>query len=213
MGQNKSKSLIDMVNEVSTNVLIKHMQNCSSTSLQSQTFTDTGGFYLGFEQSQAAMISQSCIANFKVDNKVIADIANEIQQAAESESVALFDILRFSEAETNLRLKNLVATNISTEMVQSVAISASQEQRFDGYGTVMLFTKQKQSSDIIQKALMGAIASTNLAATIDNETSQEAKVSQSNPLDFFSNIMLYIFIFIAVMFLGFLGIIAYSLFG
>lgn len=202
MGQKKSKSVVDIVNEVTPQVLIEHMQQCNSSIDQTQRVVNSG-IKLFHTTSQTATLSLSCVANFQVTNEVIADISNKIQQKASAEGVALLDIGTNHVAEANLKLRNIIAPKITTSMVQQVSAKISQKQIDENEG-IYIGGEIVQRADAVQTALMEAVASTGVAVDIQNQSSQSAETKSNSPLDFLANLgmmwLIFIIVFVVIIF-------------
>ena len=189
MGKNQSKTIVDITNQVIPQVLIQHMQACNSAAGLNQDIVNTGLMF-GSNISQSSNISVSCVANFQVDNTVISDIANNIQQQAESQGIALLDALTTNKAEANLILKNKIAPVITTSMMQQVAQNLKQNQAYINRG-FMIGSTLTQDSSVVVKAIMDSIASTNLTTDLINNTKQKDKTISNNPLSFLTDIAWY----------------------
>lgn len=209
MGSSQSSTLVDIVNQATASVITNELLSCSSNSKQTQVFAPSNSLFFGFSAKQSATISQSCIANFKVDDSIVSKISNQIQQEAAKESVALFDTMHFDSTQAEAHIKNLVSTNITTNLVQNALVSVEQTQIIGGAGNTILGGSVVQTSDTVQKSLMSAISNTSLATTIDNQTDQKSKNSQTNPLDIFGDMLMYIIIFIIVIIVAVVGGIIY----
>ncbi len=196
MGGNESKSIANIVNEVVPEVIIRNTQGCNSSVGLSQTVTNKG-LMLGSTVSNTAEVSVSCLANFKVDNSVITQISNEIQQKADAQGVALLDAISKNKSEVNLQLKNIIAPKITTEMVQKVSVTLTQDQRFKN-DLFMIGSVVAQDSDVVTKAIMEAVASTGVIQDIQNKSSQSAKTTSKNPLDFLGDIAWYWIMFLLI---------------
>lgn len=209
MGPRLSKTTIDIVNEIAPEVIIQHAQNCNASVSQNMQYTNTG-FSLFSSREQTASINLSCLANFQMNANIIADIANKIQQTAESEGIALLDALTTSKSEANLKLRNIIAPKITSEVVQRAAINVSQNMQTANMG-VELGSNYVQSVDVVVQAIMHEIANTGVAVEIDNNTSQKSSSKSKNPLSFLSEIATLWVVFFLVIIVAIIAAIAYIL--
>ncbi len=209
MGQKKSKSAADIVNEVTPQVLIEHMQQCNAAVDQSQKVVNTG-ISLFRSTRQTATMSLNCVANFQVTADVIANIANRIQQEAATKGVALLDIGTNNVSEVNLKLRNIISPKITTSMVQQVGAKINQSQ-IDANAGIYIGGETVQSADVVVKALMDAVAKTGVAVEVENNSSQSAKSTSSGPLDFLANLGMMWIIFVLVFVVLLIGGLIYLL--
>ena len=70
MGASESKTVADLVNQVSAEVIMRNMSSCSGQSDQYMNINNTGNTWFT-NYSQTSSVNMTCIANFQVDNSVI----------------------------------------------------------------------------------------------------------------------------------------------
>lgn len=196
MGANKSKTLTEIVNETSAEVILQNMQNCQSNTSQVQEVNVTG-FGFGNTYEQTANINLSCAANFKMNNDIAMQIANQISQKAETQGIALVGIGTFNKSEAIAKINNRINARITSELVQKTVLRVQQNQILN-QGGVQIGATFKQTSAVIQKALMESVANTGLAYEIANSVDQRAITKQTGPFDFLANIWFYFLLFILI---------------
>jgi len=211
MGGSQSTNITTMVNQTAAQVITQNMMNCSASSAQTQTVNITGSSIFGLSATQTASISQSCVANFQMTTDIANQIANQIQQQATSQSIALLDLVSGSKASNTVALSNMISSNVTTQLVQNAALSAIQTQSINVSGSTVADATISQSATVIQSAIMGAISNTNLATTVANNTSQSSSATQTNPLAFLTDYLTYIMIFIGIIVLAIIGGLIYVL--
>ena len=210
MGPTQSKNIIDIINQVSAEVVIKNMQHCAGSVMQSQTMV-LAGTNNNLSQRQDASLNLSCAANFQVDNKVINDITNEIIQKAQAQGYALLSVGGTS-SDNITKIKNEISTKITTEMVQHVVSGIVQQQNMIALaGSVNTNISQVQSASVVQKAIMDAVASTNLATNIAGNFDQRGKSESKNPLDFITNLFSNFYFLILLIIVIVIGALLYLL--
>jgi hypothetical protein len=200
MGGTSSKTLVDIVNESSAEVITRNMQSCSSSINQTQVYNMTG-FSYGFNASQDASINMSCVANFKMNDQIATQITNDVIQKATASSVALISVSK-TKAEAESHIKNSIKNNVTTELVQKSVASISQSQYVNVSG-VQINSNISQSAASVQKAIMTAISNTNIKNDLATVAAQSSSAEQKNPLSFISDIfkniyMVFFLIFIVI---------------
>jgi hypothetical protein len=196
MGQNKSRSIADIANRVSAEVIMQNMQNCSGSVSQNMSIGNEGLVW-GSTYKQTASINLSCAANFQMNSDIAAKIATQIQHEASTKGVALLDVLKFNSSDVQTYIKNSVDVRIKNENVQNASLSIAQNMFGVQKGTVINSTYEQDANTFLE-ALMGSIATTGFGADIESKTSQKAVTESANPLDFIGDYFLYILIFIFV---------------
>jgi len=199
MGANFTQEVLDLVNQTTTNVLMKNMSTCKASSTMNQNVDITGSSWFSwFEQSSS--IDMTCLGKFQMNDSIVNQIANEIQQQAINKSIALMNIGQVNGTDIETNLKNIITTNITTEMIQNSLASLKMNQNIVVSGSATGVTVS-QSSDMIQKAIMQGVSSTNLANTILNQTKQTSDNELANPLAIFGSFA-FIFIIIIIIIIG-----------
>ncbi len=186
MGIKNSKTTVNIVNEIVPNVILQHAQNCSANVVQDMTYVNSG-FSLFSSKKQTNTINLSCLANFKMNANIVADIANKIQQESETQGIAVLDAISSSKADANLKLQNIIAPKITSELVQRAVVNVTQTMKIMNTGTE-IGSSYLQSSDIVLEAIMQEVNNTGLAVDIDNNTTQKSSTKSENPFNFLTNI-------------------------
>ena len=204
MGATSSKTISSITNEVAAEVIMKSMQNCTSISEQSQTMNVTG-WAIGNSQTQKATLNLSCAGNFKMTADVSNQIVSEIQQRAAAEGLAM---LTATNSEADSRMRNLVSSKITTEVVQNSIAMVKQSQGMNVSG-VGIGNAQTQDSDMVQQALMTSINNTGISTDMQQFVDQSATAVTKSPFAFLTDWMQMGFWFILILFAIIIGSILY----
>lgn len=196
MGQNKSRAVADICNQVAAEVITENLQGCKSNANQDMVIKTTG-LVLFTDYKQTSNLNMKCVADFKMNANIAVQISNAIKQAAEAQGVAILDILKFNSSEVETYIKNSVTAKITTKVTQDVVSRVKQRMILEQTGAV-IGSNFIQSSDLITQAFMDSIASTEFGADIQNKTSQDASAVSQSPLQFLSDYMLYIVLFFVI---------------
>lgn len=208
MGPINSKSFVKISNEIAANVIMRNMQNCSGGISQKQVMANKS-FTFFASQSQDASINMSCASNFKMSNDIAAQIASEIKQKADASGVALLSIGGANaSAETDIR--NSVAVNITSELIQNTLANIQQEQAMANLGMTFAVS-QSQSATLVSEAIATAIGNTNFSSNISAMVDNSAKSTSTNPLAFLADMMKWWVILILVIVVVIIGGIFYLL--
>lgn len=183
MGPQLSKNIANIVNQTSAEVLMQNLQTCMSQSSQSQNIS--GSFAFGISQSASMVINLNCVSNFQMNNNISMQIANAIQQKADSQSVALLDMLNRPKSENIATISNMISTRISSSMVQNTLASAAQTQNISA--NIAIGISQQLDSKTALDALAKMVATTGIATEIENNTSQKSSATSVNPLSFITD--------------------------
>lgn len=188
MGASQTKNAVDVVNEAIITCTIRNVSDCSARLEQSQQvhFSGTGWFN---RVEQSATINVSCLQQLRMTNELSTQMAQQIQQDAAAQAIALMPSYSGSENET--RLKNHIETHVSTTTIQQCAASATQRQivTFEGFqfGNAAI-----QTLDIFSKCMQDALNANNIAQSIVQDVSQTAESTIDNPFSFLADMWMYI---------------------
>lgn len=214
MGASHSKSSLDIVNQSIIDVLTTNMNRCNSSINAVQDNTVTGTDIFG-RNVQTVSIDQKCTQAISVDNSMIADMANKIQQAANSNSTTLLP--GFSGSANTQKLKTFLASKITTQNVQQAlaSVNAVQINRVEAGGTSISKTNV-QSLTSVQTALQTLLNNNKVAQTLTTDSNQSASATtNTNPISqIFSAISgaiwSYILVFILLIVLLIVIVIVYK---
>jgi len=208
MGPIQSKNFASIVNDVSAEIIVKNMQNCTGSVDQEQILTGSG-WNLFSSQKQDASINLSCAANFKMDANIVNQITNEIQQRANAAGIALLSVGGV-KANTETEIRNRIATSITTEFVQQTVSRISQKQAIAWSG-ISVGASQRQSASNVQAALADSIASIGVGNSLGTLVDQRATAESKSPLDFLAGIFKWWVILILVIVIAVIGGAVYLL--
>lgn len=208
MGASQSTNSVSVVNKAIISVLTKNANNCSSNSVQNQQI-NYSGFGLFGGSSQSSNVSVKCLQNVKMDNNLSTQIAQQIQQQAAAQGIAL---LPNYNGSTNIgNLSNYISTKLTDKVIQDCASSVLQNQQ-NNVGGVQIGLYNSQNVNAVTSCLQKTLNKNKISQGIVQNVNQVATTKTSNPLNFLGNLFkgmaLEIF---AVIFL--IIIVAYILMG
>jgi hypothetical protein len=167
-----AKTSVDIVNNAVVDVIIQSANNCNANVEQTQTVVYSGTT-VGGGTRQTMNVNMQCLQNVKVDNAMVAEIANRIQQEAAASKIALVDPISRSKAVSTTNLRNFLSTKVTTGNVQNCAFSARQTQTAI-YGGVQIGVVTEQALDIYIKCLMESLNKNQVAQSIVQDVTQRA---------------------------------------
>lgn len=209
MGGSQSKNLTSIVNETAASVIVENIAKCSTSLGQIQNVNINQSWLFGFNSNQDATISQKCVADFQMTNEIATEIASQIQQKAESQSIAVLDLFSGSKSVNQAKISSIVSASISTKNIQEAAISVMQTQNVNVNGSIGFGVNVSQSASVVQKAIMNSVANSNLSNIIENSTSQKSSAKQTNPLAFIGDLFSGYFLFVFLIIVGILFFVYY----
>lgn len=196
MGASQTKNAVDVVNEAIITCVIRNVSNCSTHLAQTQTvrFSGTGWFN---RVEQSATLNVSCLQQIKMTNELSTQMAQQIQQDAAAQAIALMP--SYSGSQNQTRLKNHIETHVSTSTIQECAVGAIQNQTviFEGF---QFGNEAIQTLDIFSKCMQEALNMNQVSQSIVQDVTQKAESTIENPFSFLADMWMYIV-------LGFIGFI------
>jgi hypothetical protein len=168
--------MTDIANEVATDVIMRNLNECSGSTTQIMRNTNAGISLFGTSK-QTASVDVSCVNNFQMTADIATQISSAIQQEAAKQGQALIDPLNFETAEASVKLRNLVSTKITNEVIQRTKADVMQVMENKNLG-IEIFT------------LMKSISDTGFGLDVSTQVYQKATTEKKNPLSFiFDNLM------------------------
>lgn len=208
MGASQSSTSVDVVNDSIITAIVNNVNNCQGNLTQNQQ-VDFSGFGLFNSVKQTATLNLQCLQNITMNNQLSMQIAQQIQQEAESQAVALMP--SYSGSSNTVKLANYIQTKVATETIQNCATSAIQSQQVSFSG-IQIGAAATQTLNLFSKCMQSVLNNNNVSQGVVQDITQKATSKTTNPLDFlsgiFSSIALIViavviaFIFVAYYFLG-----------
>lgn len=180
MGAAVSLNSVDVVNNSIIDVIVQSSNNCTASVAQQQN-VQFSGFSIFSSAKQNLTISLSCIQNVQVDNDLASQMANQIQQQASSQAIALLP--GFSGSANTQRLSNYLTTKITTSTIQNCVANVAQSQNVSFSG-VQVGSAAEQTLNTFMNCMQKALNQNNVAQGIVNDVTQKAESKVVNPLDF-----------------------------
>lgn len=222
MGASKSKSTVEKITTVATDVVNKNIQRCVVSATQSQLIkiTDVHGDVdlTGVKQKQGVSIDMKCIFSNKMQTDIQNDIAATIAQQAQAKSGDITSAPGGSSSSTATNIKNIFTNNIHNESLSEQVSSSLQQQTVmvsgvDG-NVVAAGLSQTQGSEIIAKAMIDTAqytgALTKVAESIDTASKAESVGIFNSLFGMFGNMytvlgILFVLIVLVVLYYMFSG--------
>ncbi len=183
MGASVSKTSVDIVNNSIIQVITNNVNNCTTNSTQTQQVSFSG-WGLFNSVTQSAQLNISCLQNIQMTNELSTQIAQEIQQQAESQAVALLP--SFSGSSGAISLANYIQTRVTTATIQNCAAGAIQSQQVQFSG-VQIGSSATQTLDLFTECMQTVLNNNNIAQGIVQDITQTTTAKTTNPLDIFGS--------------------------
>lgn len=191
MGTSHSKTVVDNVTEIITNIAVSTVQDCEVLSHQEQTVNvnNTGfTFWDSYKVVQSTEITNECFSNTKKEVELQNKIINEIKQSITSKGISLLDAFGKPKQEAEVNLSNLIKTAIKLDNINKTYTRILQEQRtnFNNSGFLMFRTAEViQGSKIFAAATIHELTRVGVFNKIENHIDQEL---QKKSTGFFDNL-------------------------
>jgi hypothetical protein len=176
-GSSKSQSTIDIVNNAIISAVLDSAQNCGSALSASQTIVRSGlGLFSG--TSQSVSVSIACLQKVVVDNQLLTQMAQNIINAAQSNSISM--PMASSSSNANQNISNYLSTKITTQFVQNCVANVVANQQAI-YGGVQIGVADSQSISYFQSCMSDALNSNNVSQGLVQDTNNSANSQTSSP--------------------------------
>jgi hypothetical protein len=204
MGTTSSKNVSDSMMEVSTQVLTKVIQDCSSAMSATQVIDLTGCRDVTLKNidfNQVVSVDTSCIQNTYTDTAISTDMEQATKQQAETIKQAFSMNPASAEAINITRLAQNLSTSVVNEYRQNCrrAISALQEMNLNDCSDIVL--KGVKFTQKVSDATNCAMSSDTVVA-VQNElrqsVDQSAKVKEENMWSWLVNLIVVVVIGVVV---------------
>lgn len=184
MGVGQSQTSVDIVNQSIITAITNNVNNCTANSQQTQE-VNLSGFSLFNIFSQTAKLNVQCLQKITMTNDLSMSIAQQIQQDAEAQAVALMP--SYSGANNTTNLANKIQTSVTTNTIQQCAAGALQNQKISASG-VQIGNQVYQTLSLFSECMQTALNNNSIAQNIVQDITQTSKSTVTNPLDFLGNI-------------------------
>lgn len=189
MGTSHSKSVIENVTEIITNIAVSTVQDCEVSSYQTQTMNvrNTGfTFWDSYKVVQSTEITNECFSNTEKEIDLQNKIINEIKQRITSKGISLLDAFGKPKQEAEVNLSNLIKTAIKFDNINKTYTRILQEQRtdFSNSGILIFRTAEViQGSKIFASAVIHELNRVGVFNTIENHIDQELQKKSTGIFD------------------------------
>ena len=196
MGGSHSKSTVEKLTSISTDVVNKTIQRCVVQATQSQMIkiSDVHGDVdlQGASQKQGVSIDMKCIFSNKTQNDIQDQIAGSIAQQVQAKG-GDFTALGGSSSSAATSIKNILTTNIHNESLSEQVTSSLQQQTVMVQGVdgnvVAAGLSQEQGSDIIAKAMIDTAQYTGAIHKIADAVDSSSKAESAGIFNSFFNML------------------------
>jgi hypothetical protein len=189
MGTSHSKSVIENVTEIITNIAVSTVQDCEVSSYQTQTMNvrNTGfTFWDSYKVVQSTEITNECFSNTEKEIDLQNKIINEIKQRITNKGISLLDAFGKPKQEAEVNLSNLIKTAIKFDNINKTYTRILQEQRtdFSNSGILIFRTAEViQGSKIFASAVIHELNRVGVFNTIENHIDQELQKKSTGIFD------------------------------
>jgi hypothetical protein len=185
MGGSSSKSTIQKLTDIATNVMNKSVQRCVTSATQNQMMDidNEGGFAFmtGVTQKQGVSIDASCVESADTQTQIQNDLASQISAAVNSKTGDFTS--GASKSVSNVDIKNILSTNINNDTLHESINEAIQRQGIKvhnkGGTLIMLGVSQEQGASMYVQAMLSSdqysAALNKIAEKIDVSATSESK--------------------------------------
>lgn len=168
MGQQESRTVVDVVNDAITNVIVSTSQTgtASADVIQQQKI---GGVGIGSTYSQDASVDLKALQKFEMDADILQKMAQSIQSSSEAEG----GFLQGTYATNITNLKNYLQTNIKSDTIQNCGASLIAKQ-LQEVGGVQAFITAKQKASVVAQCVQDVLNKNNVAQNLVTDVKQQS---------------------------------------
>ena len=194
-GGSSTQSTLTDISQNITNIAMSTVQNCVVTATEKQSnITVNSGLLLSSStnEAQSTSIASTCFQDAQLEANLQNQIINTIAQTNTSTGLAVLGAFGNSSASSTANLTNIVKSNVTLSNIQNNYNALTQNQSNETVNVgVMLFssTQMTQGATIFAAATLQAVENAQILNTISNYLTQQNSATQSNPLDFISNLL------------------------
>lgn len=194
MGASESKTVVNNLAEVSANIAMSTMQDCSTTSSISQEVNiDNKGWNVfgRTNVAQSSVIDAKCYSDVNRQTDMQNKLIDAIKQAATSENVSLLGAFGNTVSSAEANLTQIVRNNITFKNIQQAynEIQMDQKVNYQNSGVSIFSTVDiSQGSQIFAAATLKEMDNAKIFNDIANYVDQQAKSTVKNPFDIFGGI-------------------------
>jgi hypothetical protein len=209
MGAAQTTTKADIINQAITNVILETAQNCQQAINATQIINSSGVNLFG-NTSATINFSAACLSNVNMDANLTNSITAAIQQTAQQSNIAMLP--SYSGNNSDLMIKNLIATNLTNSVIQNCASSLNAMQQVNQSG-LNIGATNKTTQNIVTSCIMNGVSSTGIANTLLGSSASSTVQKTASPLDFISSIfsslstsmLAFVFMFLALIAFLFMG--------
>jgi len=180
-----SQSKSEILTELVTNTLVQNILKCQrQTILQQQVdIIGNNNVISGVRMNQAYKLDATCFQDTQALADVRNDIAQTIQQAAESQSAGVLSVLGSSNSEVKSTIENRVKNDLTFENIQTAItqINAKQGISVVGDNNIVKNIDMSQFISIVEDNAQTVVNNMSIINDLKSSLDQEASAT-SKPL-------------------------------
>lgn len=213
MGGSESKTVVNQLSQVISDISMKSVLDCQVTADQTQNavVNNTGWVLFGtYKLEQATDIKSSCFSDTKRQAQFQNDVINAIKQASTASGSSIMPAFGSTSSSSETNLTSIIKNTLTTSTLQKNynAIKQNQNVTFNNAGIVGYQQVQlTQGAQIFAASTLKALDDAGVFNTIKSHVDQTSDAS--NSLFSFGSLFsglgsyAYIFIFAIVLYLAY----------
>lgn len=215
MGGSSSKTIINQLSEVISNIAMETVQDCLVTADQSQVINvnNSGWSIFGnYTLKQSTEVASQCFSDVKkqvdLQNKIIAAIA----QTSTAQGTGILSAFGSSSSYAETNLTSIIRNNVTMSNIQKNynIIKQTQTANINNAGfSLSTNVNLTQGADVFAVSTLQEIDKAGIFNTISTHIDQESTAKTDSPFNLFGNLfgdlgtgLKYLFVFIVVVVIG-----------
>lgn len=190
MGGTTSKTTLEVLTDIATNVAADSLLTCTNIATQSQILTFSrikGDITLqGIELSQGTAVDIKCAMDATKQAEIASKVAEAIIQTAESKGEAVLSVLGNTKSDAISKLTSKFTNKISADTTTELKMLIGQNEEIaidDVSGNVIMTNiTMSQSSLAVASALMKTQTYSSVISETATTIDQHTKTEEKNPL-------------------------------
>jgi hypothetical protein len=190
MGGVSSKTTVDVLNEICTQVTMDSMMDCSGVATQDQmvSFQNVKGDVniSNVNMTQGVAVDLNCVMSANKQSDIADKVAAAIAQNADSKGQAVLSLFGNTKADATSNVKNQLMSRISANTSQELTAQINQQQTIVaanvGGSVVMTNVSMDQSARLVASSLMKTATYSAVINDSASKMDQKASSEEKNPI-------------------------------
>jgi len=190
MGGVSSKTTVDVLNEICTQVTMDSMMECSGVATQDQmiAFQNIKGDVTisNVNMSQGVAVDLTCLMTANKQSDIADKVAAAIGQNADSKGQAFLSLFGNTKADATSNLKNQIMNRLSATTTEELKAQINQQQAIVaanvGGTVVMRNVSMDQSAKMVASSLMKTATYSSVINESANKMDQKSSAEEKNPI-------------------------------